>query len=283
MIDPIGSTAATLSLIEVGLGSLLHAVHWPLSGQALSLNQGFFLARAEYSLRTRTDIRWASLRISTLVALLKSMSPAGSRLTPMLAISIQGLLFNLGTFVLGRGPAGLILGMTLLGFWAIFQPLIMTAFFYGGTLTAAATQLFHFIERQFPGFVGALGWGLVALIVLKTLIGWSLVVAAIRIPEERLKPIENLLTRLGHKAGANRVAHPSAPRTTWGSRALDAVRDLVSPYFLIPLALTAGYAWYERDASVPQVWLLMRPIALAWLAFFIVRSLPIERWLKKVR
>ena len=45
-IELIGKYSAGLSLIEVALGSLLHALHIPFAGNFLSLNQGYLLCRA---------------------------------------------------------------------------------------------------------------------------------------------------------------------------------------------------------------------------------------------
>src|SRR4029079_1686198 len=57
----IGHDEALLSCVEVGLGSLIDALHVPLGGHLLSLNQSFLLSRS--ALRTRS--RSAGLRIST--------------------------------------------------------------------------------------------------------------------------------------------------------------------------------------------------------------------------
>ena len=55
-IDHIGNQAGALSLIEIGLGSFLHGLKIPFSGQFLSLNQGFFLTR------TATPVSYTHLR-----------------------------------------------------------------------------------------------------------------------------------------------------------------------------------------------------------------------------
>ncbi|MFP5459829.1 MAG: hypothetical protein ACLGG7_13920, partial [Bacteriovoracia bacterium] len=105
----IGKNAATLSLIEVGLGSLLHGLKLPFSGHVLSLNQSFILTRATLTSGERRD----AAVISTTAAILKSLSPAGKKLTPMLAIAVQGQLYYLGLLVAGTGVIGQLLGSLL--------------------------------------------------------------------------------------------------------------------------------------------------------------------------
>src|SRR6185295_7221686 len=86
------SYATLLSLTEVGLGSVLHAMHIPFTGQLLSLNQIAVLSHATKMHPEKS----APLTISVVAALLKSLSPIGKRLTPMLALTMQGLLFTFG-------------------------------------------------------------------------------------------------------------------------------------------------------------------------------------------
>ena len=93
--EEIGKQIASLALIEVGLGSLLHSLKIPLSGHFLSLNQTAFLSRSSFKLNSKK----APLEISLTASILKSLSPAGKKLTPMLAIAAQGLLFYIGIMI----------------------------------------------------------------------------------------------------------------------------------------------------------------------------------------
>src|ERR1700733_6107373 len=89
--------AMQLSLMEVGLGSLLHVFHIPFSGFFLSLNQCFVLNRALlFSIASgSTAGRFIPMTVSNTAAIIKTLSPYGKKFTPMLAISMQGLLFNI--------------------------------------------------------------------------------------------------------------------------------------------------------------------------------------------
>ncbi|MFM8268834.1 MAG: hypothetical protein ACKN9V_01485, partial [Pseudomonadota bacterium] len=92
-----GVYAGILSLVEIGLGGLLHGMKIPFAGTFLSLNQGFFLTRLIKLNCFSPDARTLPFRVSNITALLKSLSPAGKKLLPMLAISAQGFLFSFGT------------------------------------------------------------------------------------------------------------------------------------------------------------------------------------------
>ena len=114
--------ATIQSLVEVGLGSFLHAFHIPFSGHALSLNQGLILTQACQKTESRKEAVTATNGIAIITAILKSLSPMGKRLTPMLAISMQGFLFSLGILILGNNILGMILGISLLSLWGFAQP-----------------------------------------------------------------------------------------------------------------------------------------------------------------
>src|SRR5688572_22233186 len=138
----VGRHAALLTVVEVGLGSLLHGLRIPLSGQILSCNQGFLLCRAVKEAGPDERSRFLPATISNVAALLKSLSPAGKKLTPMLAISSQGLLFSLGCILLGPNFLGCLLGISLLSLWAFAQPILIAYVLFGSVLFQAASKLF---------------------------------------------------------------------------------------------------------------------------------------------
>ena len=115
---------ALFASVEVGLGSLLHALHVPLRGQFLSLNQVFLL-----SLATRDDRSpWSAVKISAYAGVMKAGFGQGQRLGPMVAITVQGLLFGLGNAVL----RALHLGAILASLWTFIQPYLVLSFLSAG-------------------------------------------------------------------------------------------------------------------------------------------------------
>ena len=174
--EEVGKKAALLSAIEIGLGSVLHGLHVPMAGHVLSLNQGFILSRAQVELQ---DKRAAGL-ISTTAALLKSLSPAGKKLTPMLAIAMQGQLFGLGSMLLGNNMLGHSLGMLLLCVWGFIQPLFFYALVFGETLWGMSEFYLQQLQLIMPSLrVQDVVRVLLGVVVLKIGIGFFLVVFVI--------------------------------------------------------------------------------------------------------
>jgi hypothetical protein len=138
--NDLSKSCAFLALTEIGLGSLLHNFKIPFSGHFLSLNQVFILSRATIESKNRS----AGAEISGVVAILKTLSPMGKKLTPMLAISMQGVLFSLGTLVFGVNFIGVIVGAILSSLWAFIQPLLLLYLFYG----TEAVNIFEFYWRE---------------------------------------------------------------------------------------------------------------------------------------
>src|SRR5688572_7807052 len=84
-----------LSSSEVGLGSLLHGLHLPLAGHFLSINQSVLLTLASQESQQRKLAFCDCSLVSVLSAALKLLSPMGKKITPMIAIALQGVFYSL--------------------------------------------------------------------------------------------------------------------------------------------------------------------------------------------
>src|SRR5947209_6133147 len=113
--DFIGKKAAILSLVELGLGSVIHGLKIPLGGNFLSLYQTYFLTRTSIEGQPYRVEKRSPYLVSSIASILKSLSPAGNKLGPMLSISIQGILFSLGSFIFGANRIGHGVGALLSG------------------------------------------------------------------------------------------------------------------------------------------------------------------------
>lgn len=268
--DAVVANAALLSAVEIGLGSFLHAFHVPMAGHFLSLNQGLLLSRAALAQRSRA----LPLEASNVSAVLKSLSPAGKKLTPMLAISAQGAWLSLGLGLFGLNPVGLSVGMVLLGLWAFAQPLAIAYLLFGHTLVEATQALFQGLEKSF-GLSVELTWTLVAAVVgLKVLFSLAVVAAAYAVPETSFEKYLSTLLRL-------RKDKPLAPPAEKRHPALLALEDLANPLFLFSLGLTlAFFVWADSPKSV-VLWGLFRPLAGGFLLFFLFRAVPFERLFRR--
>jgi hypothetical protein len=261
----MGHYGALLSLIEVGLGSILHSLNLPFAGIFLSLNQGHLLCRA--SIETRD--RWISYSVSNIAAILKSLSPAGNKLGPMLSLSMQGLLFNLGTLIFGVNPFGLSVGMVLLSFWSFVQPLITYYLFFGDKIFNAAefiykkTLPFHGIEAQ------NLIWFFLGIVVLKAIFAVYLAIVAWR--NQGMNQLQDRLASIS-----------VSKKATLGHPAIMALKDLLKPVFLLSLIMTAIFLYFSQHKLAEIIWYLLRPVAIGFIFFYFSRTLTLDRWLLRL-
>lgn len=263
--EDIGKKAAYLSIVEIGLGSILHAFSVPFAGHLLSLNQGFILTRAAIE----SGDRRAPGIISTVAALLKSLSPAGKKLTPMLAIGMQGQLYNVGLLLLGNNGFGRILGMSLLCLWGFLQPLALYFILYGKNLvemaeyySAELSKAFHTTEDEFVSI-------LISVVLFKLICGAVVVILAQILKKKKVEQYENWLMSK-HRPHQE---EPPEGRGPW----LLALKDLLSPGFLITWFMMVVFYFYSDHIWSADIWILLRPIALGYLIFLALRIFPVEK------
>jgi hypothetical protein len=263
-IEVMGNYGATLSLIELGLGSFLHALKFPLTGLLLSLNQGYLLCR----IAIRTEDKTIAYAVSNIAAILKSLSPAGNKLGPMLSLSMQGFLFSIG-LLFGVNPIGLSFGMVLLSLWSFIQPLITYYVFFGENLFIALdfvfekTMPFHGIRKE------NLLWLMGGIILLKALMAVTLALLAWRTNGD-----DNLQDRLAN------LAHKKEVQI--GPPALLALKDLMKPVFLLSLFATGFFLSFSQHPWSKIIWYLMRPVAVGFFFFYLSRTLMLDRWLQRL-
>jgi hypothetical protein len=212
---------AILSAAELTLGSFLHSLRIPMTGQLMSMNQCFWL-----NVSKSGSPESSALSISLQVAGVKMMAPMGKRLTPMLAIAAQGLLFESGTFLLGPGLLGRMAGSCLMGTWSLLQPLILYSLFLGFSLNE--------VVQFFSDRLGInIYWGLSLLLMLKMGVAAGVCLLATFLSKPVIERygswIQNLERRLT----------PSS-RKKWK-------KVLFSPFFL-SLILINLYFYYTSDS-----------------------------------
>ena len=262
--EEIGKKAALLSIIEIGLGSVLHAFSIPFAGHFLSLNQGFILTRAAIE----SGDRRAPGIISSVAALLKSLSPAGKKLTPMLAIGMQGQLYNLGLLFLGNNGFGRILGMSLLCLWGFIQPLALYFLLYGKSLVEMAEYYASELSKVFnvtpDDFISIL----VSLVVFKIICGVIVVILAQILKKKKIDQYETWLISKHQPQEAS-----GEKKNPW----IMAVKDLLSPGFLITWFMMIIFYFYSDHLWSADIWMLLRPVAIGYIIFVALRIFPVER------
>lgn len=265
----LGKKAALLAAVEVGLGSIAHSMSLPFAGHLLSLNQGFILTWASREIPDRK----APGVISTTAALLKSLSPAGKKLTPMLAIAMQGQLFTLGVFIGGARPLGHLLGISLLCLWGFLQPLVLYVLLYGETLFSMANYFLEQLSAVFPVTMNTLAGMLGVVIAVKIILGFFCVYLAYKLPQKKIQD---------YTAWAQTLP-PRAPKTPPRNAFLGALRDLFTPLFIFSWILTLIFFLYAQSKHSTSIWLVLRPLAIGYLLFLGLRLFPVTRarvWLE---
>ena len=263
-IEILGNYGALLSIIEVGLGSLLHSLFIPFAGHLLSLNQGYLLCRVAILSNDRS----LTYGVSNIAAVLKSLSPAGKKLGPMLSLSMQGLLFYLGT-VIGINPIGLSLGMVLLSFWAFVQPLVTYYLFFGNEIINAAEFLYQ-KTFQYHGIKAEnLLWLFIGVIIVKALAGIILAILAWKTKGKS-----------DYQDSFASFAKAKTPES--GDPLMLAMKDLLKPIFLISLMGTAIFLYFSQHEIAEIIWYLMRPLAIGFMFFYISRTLTLDKWLVRL-
>ncbi|OFZ30451.1 MAG: hypothetical protein A2622_08590 [Bdellovibrionales bacterium RIFCSPHIGHO2_01_FULL_40_29] len=270
----IGYYAALQSVVEIGLGSFLHALHIPFTGHALSLNQGLILTLATRRTEGRREAVIVVNGTALVTSLFKSFSPIGKRLTPMLAISIQGFLFSIGVFIFGPTLLGVLLGISLLALWSFAQPLLLAYLFFGERLFAAIEKLWIEIAEKLSipidYGVGILMGFIIVKIILALIIaflGWKFHHVVI---EKYFDKISEYKEKIGFKL----------PKRIQVSPSRGAFKDLFNPWMLVSLILTVGFMALNQHSPAQEIFIyVMRVMATAWLCFWILRAFP-QRWVE---
>lgn len=278
LINHVGKQAALLSAIEIGLGSVLHSFRIPFSGHTLSLNQGFLMTRATLARKQEPAARFIPVHMGNIAALLKSLSPAGKKLTPMLAISAQGFLYSLGVIVFGLNTVGILVGMLLLSLWAFLQPVLLYYLLYGKTIIHIADYFYEKMAKVFPLTPEILLSVLAIVIVTKVILGQIVAILAMRLPGNFVNEQYDFLVAKAKKAPRfQRLLTEDHNKPKFFANAKLALVDLCNPLFIFSLFVTAFFFIFTQTNSTPLIWILMRPIAIGYLLFLLVRIFPVER------
>lgn len=252
--------AVKLSLIEVVIGSTIHALHIPFGGHFLSLNQGLFLTRFLQGSTGRFSAAKMVMEVSSVTSIMKALAPVGKKLGPMISISMQGFLYMLGILSFGRGLLGQMLGMALLSVWAFIQPLITFFIIYGQDLTSAIA---YFNEKQ-GSILQILYWVIAGKAIVAALIPVALKFVSV----ERIEIYEDKLASMTVKRKTRKQS------SAW--------RELFQPMFLLSLALMITYFSLTGESAIAIFWKCLRALAIAFIIFYLARNRYVHLMLAKL-
>jgi hypothetical protein len=268
----ISHFVAILSIAEIGLGSFLHGLRLPLSGQILSLNQIFILCRASIKIRSKD----APGQISTTSALLKSLAPAGKKLTPMLAISVQGHLFGLGLMILGNNILGRCFGAVLSSLWAYIQPLCLYLILFGKDLIFMSEYFLKKLGKVVDVEQSNLLLILSSFVLLKVGLALVSTFLAHLLKSTTLEKIDNWTL------DKSKAVIPKIPKRN-ASNAKLAFYDTFNPLFIFSLILSLVFFIFAKSSYVDIIWIILRPISLGYVIFYLLRAYPIDKTIDKMK
>lgn len=252
--------AAQLSITEISLGSLGHGFKIPLTGQILSLNQLAFILNAV----NKDELpKSSAFEISGIAAILKSFSPAGQKLGPMLSIAMQGFLFWLGTTVFGLNIVGQIVGGVALALWAFIQPFVTLFMIYGFDLA----KLIEFYSKRITDDYSFIATPLIYAVFGFMILKISIAVGFVIFSMSSKKEIKIISDKVVGKALLNQI-----PSKTSKNAFTSALKDLFKPLFLLSFILMSVFIWQLNGSFGEKIWLSLRPLAIAFVIFYILRS-----------
>ncbi len=180
-----GMLGSIWASVEILIGSFLHNLHIPLTGTFLSLLSVFLISAASQVWPAKGMI-WRSALVA---ASMKAVSPSAVILGPMMAIVMEGFLFEISLAITRRHIAGFIISGAIAASWSIVQRLINLVLVYGFNLVELYRNLYRYAADKM-GFVRLPGdeyFLVIAFIALPFLGGMVFSAAGIWIGRRSLK------------------------------------------------------------------------------------------------
>jgi hypothetical protein len=269
----VGVFGAGSGGFEWSIGTALHAARLPLRGLFLSSTQAAVMVFAGAGLGRRSRVVW----VPFIAAGIKALSPAGTRVRAMLAITIQGLLFGGGIRLLGWNALGIFVAGALVGSWATLQGLLLQYLLVGSDLLRAYEAVIQWLEAR--GGVSVPGLA----VILSLWVGaWGLVSGSTALFAWRRGALP-LRLRQALDRGAQGLRWED-PAPSWSSALARGTRDILRPVFWIPVVivililLSAGAPW-ER-----AFWIGARALTIGIVLFSLIRAFDVQgflRWLRR--
>lgn len=136
----IGSSWAAFEIIA---GSFLHNLRVPFAGMILSAASVFLLI-AYLQLWNEKGI---IIRAGLICALMKSISPSALIFGPMIGITMEALIIEGVTLILGRNILGFLLAGGLAVIWSLFQKILNLLVLYGFNLLHIVESFYGYLQK----------------------------------------------------------------------------------------------------------------------------------------
>lgn len=260
----LGLIGGAAGATEMTIGSALHAARVPARGLMLSSVQGAMMTFAGFGLDQPGRVVW----VPFISAGLKALSPAGSRIRPMIAIVMQGLLYGISVQVFGWNAWAVTLGGALIGAWSALQGILLQYLLLGDDLIRAYDSTVLWVAEK---------WGVTAPSLPELLGAWAgfcaLFAAGVAFGAWRLRAPPAALRRLVEQAPA------AGERPKRRGR----LRELAHWQFWLPLVIVCGILLATGRPWESLLWLVLRFLVVSVVLLALVSLLPPSRWAEHLR
>jgi nucleoside-triphosphatase THEP1 len=262
----LGLVGGAAGGIEMSAGSLLHAAHIPARGLMLGSLQGAMMTFAGFGLAQPSRVIW----VPFISAGLKALSPAGSRVRPMIAICAQGLLYGGAVQTLGWNAFAVTLGGFLIGAWSVLQGFLFQYLLLGGELTRAYDAAVLMLADRWGVTAPGLPWLVGAWALFCALLSGGISFAAWRL---RAPPaaLHRILER--ERSGVLPAAGSTRGR----------LREFGHWQFWLPLLIVSGILLAAGHSWENVAWLALRFVAVAFILMTVVSLVRPARWAEQLR
>lgn len=184
----------------------------------------------------------------------------------MIAIAMQGFLFNLGTLLFANRWPGLLLGAILASAWGTFQSLIIYYAIFGQSLIKTVEG----VSQEFSTYVAlpenSLYYGFAAFLLAKALAAVLIVLATPLLSPERVSAYFGKVT-----------SKKSSTQTIDKTPLSLALRDLTKPTFLFALSSITLFDLWKEENLMALPLEVAKPLLIAFLCFYALRKFPLKK------
>jgi nucleoside-triphosphatase THEP1 len=250
--------------IEMTIGSLLHAARVPARGLMMGSLQGAMMTFAGFGLAQPGRVIW----VPFISAGLKALSPAGSRVRPMIGICAQGLLYGGAVQLLGWNAPAIAAGGALIGAWSALQGFLLQYLLMGGELIHAYDVTVLWLAESWGLAAPSLPWVVGVWTLFCASFSGSIAFAAwrLRAPPEALR---KLIDREKSQA-------PDAKRRT-------RLQEFAHWQFWLPLLIVSGILLATGQSWESVAWLILRFVAVGFLLMTLFSLIRPARWAERLR
>ncbi|MFN3430828.1 MAG: DUF2478 domain-containing protein [Candidatus Sericytochromatia bacterium] len=268
----VGLYGAGAGTLEMTLGAALHGGMVPFRGLVMASAQASVMTWAAHGLGARGRVVW----VPFIAAGLKALSPAGNRLRPMLAITIQGLLYAGLTRALGWNRASVLIASAAVGAWAAAQGLVLQYLFVGKELLRAYEAVVGWAERLGGVSPPAVATAIAAWIGLWALVaGITGALAFGRTGSEHTDALDRIAAWRSRFGGAMPDLGARRAKPTWPQAVRAGLGDMARPTFWLPLAIVVAVILAAGSPWEAAFWVVARAATVGVLLFTAVRFLDV--------